>query len=281
MKFNKAPLICVQILTAFVCKGCGVPYYDVPYDNNHQPTVQTIVGRIECEIRDMVRDDRRNDPATFNGPWLLNGDYDVQVALSLEVTDTGGLAPSFSYATPLSVGTFLNLGASATLSEARDHTFNENIQISVRKIFLDWRDNHRAYDCPVADTNLAGDLGLKDLVAMAGSTANLNEEATLANKGVFGGSIQFVVTKNLTATGPSWNLLRFKNIAALGSLSRVNTDKITLAFAQGPNAGKPMPLKAFAGQYIRYNQAAANFLQQQLISAISLQVIQLQNSPPR
>ena len=57
---------------------------------------------------------------TINGPWLLNLDYDVQVTLSLEVTDTGGLAPSFSYATPLSVGTFLNVGASATLSEARD-----------------------------------------------------------------------------------------------------------------------------------------------------------------
>ena len=51
------------ILGACMCTGCAVPRYDVPYRGG-EPTVKSIVDRIQCEIRDMVRDDR-NDAASL------------------------------------------------------------------------------------------------------------------------------------------------------------------------------------------------------------------------
>jgi hypothetical protein len=253
--------------------GCAVPSFDVPRDNYDQPTVTTIIQRIQCEIRDMVRDDRPGDPASFHRLFLMNGDYDVLVALSLEVNDTGGLAPTISYVTPLAVATSWTFGATATLSKARDHTFTENIEISTRQIYSDWKSGVQPHDCPVANTNLAGDLGLKDFVSMATSSPDLDETLQGGEKaGVFGGTIQFVVTKSLSATGPSWQLVRFKNIAALGSLSEVNTDKITLSFSQGSNKGKRL------GRIFGFNAAAFNFLQQQLINSISTQ-LSIQNAP--
>lgn len=105
---------------------------------------------------------------------------------------------------------------------------------------------------------------------MATSSPGLDE----SQKTVFGGSVQFVITKSLSATGPSWQVVRFKNIATLASLSEINTDKITLAFAQGSNKGTRLP------RVFGVNRAAYEFLQQQLLNSISSQLI-LQNAQIR
>jgi hypothetical protein len=114
------------------------------------------------------------------------------------------------------------------------------MQLSARTIFTDWKTKANPHNCPSADTNLSGNLEISDFVAMAALTQNLDQASAKApaGKGVFGGSIQFLVTKNLSA-GPTWTLVHFKGPGPLASVSEVNTDKITLAFAQGPNAGVP------------------------------------------
>lgn len=255
----------VAVVTCGLFGGCAIPAYDVPLDEYGQPTVRTIVERVQCEIRDMVRDDRPDHPDSFHRLWLLNGDYDVLVALSLDVNESGGLSPSLTYVTPLAAATTFTLGANATLSRARDHTFSENIQLSTRQIYTEWKAG-RGYQCPVANTNLAGSLGIKDIVSMAASTPDLDE----TQKTVFGGTIQFVVTKSINAT-PSWQLVRLKNVGALASLSEINTDKITLSFAPGANKGKRLsPLPAT-------NPVAYQFLQQQLLNSINSQLV-IQNT---
>ena len=176
--------------------GCAVPRFDVPSDPAGQPTVRTIVNRIECEIKDMIRDDLPDDPSTFSRPFLLVGDYDVAVSLSLDVNDTGGLAPNLSYMDPLTKVTSFALSGTAALSKSRQHNFTENIQLSFRQIYTNWKYGGRSYDCPSPpDTNLAGTLRIKNFAAMANSTENLDQKQTLSGKGVFGGSIQFLVTK--------------------------------------------------------------------------------------
>jgi len=260
--------------TATICAGCAVPFYDVPLDEFGQPTVKSIVERIQCELRDMVRNDRPEHPDSFHRLFLLNNDYEVVVALSLEVNDSGGLAPSVSYVTPLATAATLTLGANANLSKARSHTFSENLQLSTRQIYLDWRDGIKPYDCPVADTNLAGTLGIKDLVSMAASSDALDEELKGGAKSVFGGIVQFVVTKSISAAGPSFQIVRFRNIAALGSLSEVHTDKITLAFAPGANRGKRLPPPGARRILSRPpNDAGFQFLQQLMINSISSELI--------
>jgi hypothetical protein len=259
------------LMFAGICSGCAVPAYDVPRDDYGQPTVKTIVERIQCEIRDMVRNDRPEDPASFNRLPLLNNDYRVLVALSLEVNDSGGLSPSVSYITPWATAATFSANLNGTLSEARNHTFTANIELSTRQIYLDWKNHIKAYDCPVANTNLAGELGLKDIVTLASSTPNLADEPKGDPKTVFGGTVQFVVTKSVSATGPSWQLVRFKNLAALANLSEVNTDKIIVNFVPGSDRGKRLPQGAV-------NAAAYQLLQQQQLNSINSQLI-LQNTP--
>jgi hypothetical protein len=275
---------CAVALSALVCSSCAVPSFDVPTDKAGQPTVQTIVDRVQCELRDMVRDDAGpNDNAAFHRNFLLSNDYDVEVSLSLEVNDTGGLAPSLTYMSPLTKLTTFMFGANANLSESRDHNFTENIQLSLRNIFQQWKTGVNPHNCPVADTNLAGDLGIKDFVDMAALTTGLDEETaagkpTASGKGPFGGSIQFLVIKGVSAVGPTWTTTRFKVPGPLASLSRVNTDKLTLAFAQGPNQGKPMAPLTATGIANPPNQNANFFLQQLLTSSITNQLQILQNS---
>jgi hypothetical protein len=283
-------------LGASVGSGCAVPHYDVPYTEVGQPTVKSIVQRIQCEIRDLVRDDP-DDPAAFYAPYLLSQDFDVLVSMSIEVNDTGGLTPSLAYMKALSPLTSFTFSGNATLSESRDHTFTENLQFSVREIYLDWYnwklakqagiDTDEAgltpHDCPPADTNLSGTLGIIDFVSMAAHSEGLDNSSDK----VFGGTIQFLVTKNVNSVGPTWTLVHFKGPGGFLNFSQINTDKITLAFAQGPNVGTPLVRprafnpKAFnkSKVIVRHatNTKAYFLLQQMLTSSINSQLLILQN----
>jgi hypothetical protein len=293
-------LSCLVLASALTGGGCAVPQYDVPYTEIGRPTVKTIIERIQCEIRDLVRTDITDptDPSNKYGGFLRSWDTDVLIAMSIEVNNTGGLTPSLSYMNPLSAATSFTFAANLTLSESRDHTFTENLQYSVRQIYIDWYsyklaeraglDTKKlgltAHDCPEADTNLSGTLGIVDFVAMAGTSEGLDTTTTAANK-IFGGSIQFLVTKNINATGPTWSLVHFKGPGGLGALSQVNTDKITLSFAQGPDVGHRMLLPTLA-QVVNglptqrphaFNINAWLLLQQQLTGSIGSQLSTLQN----
>ncbi|WP_426436020.1 hypothetical protein [Bradyrhizobium genosp. P] len=271
----------------------------MPYTNVGHPTVKTIVERIECELKDLVRSDiaDRSAPSKIYGGFLLNQDFDVLISMSIDVTNSGGLTPTLSYMNPPTSFTF---SGSGTLSESRDHTFTENLQFSVRQIYIDWYSYQlpakagldptslglTAHECPEANTNLAGTLGIVDFVAMAARSDGLDLQKS-SDDGVFGGTIQFIVTKSLSAVGPTWALVNFNGPGGLGGLSQVNTDKITLAFARGTNLGKPMLLPTLAqlrkGIFATAakrptNARAYMFLQQQLTSGITTQLGILQNN---
>jgi hypothetical protein len=106
---------------------------------------------------------------------------------------------------------------------------------------------------------------------MAALTQDLDENVLLPGKGVFGGTIQFIVTKNLSALGPTWSLV---GPGPLVSMSEINTDKLTFAFARGGNAGKRMetPLPR------ELNADANQFLQQLIVQSISSDINGLRNS---
>lgn len=299
MRLGKGLSSFAVLLCALTGSGCAVPRYDVPYTDVGHPTVKTIIERIQCEIRDLVRNDIADptDASRLYGRYLLNQDFDVLIALSIDVNDTGGLTPSLSYMSALSPLTTFTFSGNGTLSESREHTFTENLQYSVRQIYIDWYSYRLAeqagldakslgltpHDCPQADTNLSGTLGIVDFVAMAAASEGL-DTVTAADK-IFGGTIQFLVTKNVNSVGPTWTLVHFKGPGGLLNLSEVNTDKITLAFAQGPNVGKRMVLPTLS-QLVKgfvpagphpLNLKAYMLLQQQLTGSISSQLSAIQN----
>lgn len=274
------------------CAGCAVPTYDVTYTPNGLPTVSSIIRHIKCELTDLVRDPVQEGDGPVKNAFeqdLLNGDYDVQVTLELEVNDSGGLTPSIAFMEPISKLISFSLGGSATLSESRDHHFTDNFQLSMRQLYADARKAPAQAPgaCPAADSNLGRTLGIRDFVAMGFQTDRLppppkpGQPAPTPGASIstateaFGGVITFVVTKNVSGVGPTWTTTRWKGPGGLVGLSEVNTDKLTLAFAEGPNAGTKMPPIASIVPN-GPNLGAYSFTQQQLNQTISTQLQTLQ-----
>src|ERR1700730_4255388 len=93
------------LAASLACAGCAIPRFDVPYsESTDQPTITSIIDRVKCELTETVSDPfalvKSGTPSsidTYYEPFLLNGDYDVQVTLNLEVNNTGGLTPSITY----------------------------------------------------------------------------------------------------------------------------------------------------------------------------------------
>jgi hypothetical protein len=223
------------ILLPILLGGCAsvVPKFDIPTDpDSGTPTVRSIVDRITCEFNEMLEE------PTFR-EFLLMGDIDVALQLTLTVNDTGALTPSFTYTN----GVF-GFNAGATLSQSREQNFTETLYYSMRQLDRDNQLAKAAGRVPLCngrvDTNLAGNLGLRNTVAIAIQSPNLNFSKKLVGMdGEFGGYVNFVVTKNLNAVGPTWTLAHFKGPGSFGAVSEVNTDKLVFAFAQGADVGKP------------------------------------------
>ncbi|CAN7199068.1 hypothetical protein LJR231_000499 [Phyllobacterium sp. LjRoot231] len=231
--------------------GCGIPSFDIPIQQG-APTVTTIVQRVTCELVDMVRDDGGYE----NRTTVLTGDYQVTVQLSLDVTDSGELSPNLNFP---STDTFA-FNAGLKLSRSRDQNFTQNLLFSMQDLHDRWKTNKQFGRCPTANTNLAGDLGIKNTVSLA-LTAPFRDPAS--KDGEFGGSVNFVVTRNVNAVGPTWTLKHFEGPGNLGTLSRVNNDKITFAFARV--SGKPSAQTRAEG-----TKRAQDFLNQLLLNQITV-----------
>ncbi|WKA26388.1 hypothetical protein [Bradyrhizobium roseum] len=229
-RWQTAAILALPVILA----NCAsvVPRYDVPIDpNTGSPTVSSIVRRLKCELANLVA------PGAPHEFELLTGQYEVGVQLDLTVNDTGGLAPSVSYVS----GPF-SFGLGAKFEQSREQFFSQKLFFSLLDLRDEIDDNEAAFragnssvrltDCDgYADTNLAGNLGIKQAVDMALGSNYLRTTATLSDQGAFGGYINFLVTKNLNSVGPMWTLTHFTGPGGLGSLSEVNTDKLTFAFA--------------------------------------------------
>jgi hypothetical protein len=233
----------VSLMSFCLLYGCAQfpPRFDVPTDKRNVPSTASIVERITCELVDMVRDDgpKRSDIS----PLLIAYDYQVAMLLSLDVNDTGSIAPSFNFPH----GTFAtNFGL--TLSQSRQDTLSINLTYSMRDLARRYLSEPELRECPSMDTNLAGNLGLRRTVTAALETPGLNTNpANLSpTSGEFSGSVNFVVTKSIDQAGPTWTLENFKGPGNLGSLSSVNTDKLSFAFATGPQMGTKFDPKAKA-----------------------------------
>jgi hypothetical protein len=268
--------------------GCAgiIPPYDIPKDpNNGNPTVSSIARRLTCELANLVA------PGAPHEFELLTGQYEVAVQLDLTVNDTGGLAPSVSYIN----GPF-NFSLGGKLEQSREQFFSEKLFFSLLDLRDELEDSEVAYregkvssrltDCAnYADTNLAGDLGIRQAVDLALGSNYLKTTAKGSDQGVFGGYINFIVTKNLNTVGPTWTLTHFTGPGGLGSLSEVNTDKLAFAFAvpDVPLTAEQLAKREKARKQRRQSPIAAappqrrvaNFRAEQLIQ--QLQINQISN----
>lgn len=217
------------LLGVLATSGCGVPEFDIPSENPSAPTANTIIDRITCELVDLIRP-VREDGSTYNHrKSLLAGNYQIAVLLSFATADTGQLSPNFKF--PISPTFSFNIGI--TISEKRTHTYSSTINLSIAEILRDWENNNFGDECPKVYRNLAGELGLERIITTGLTTRNTDLRRDISKGGAFGGTIEFVVTKNLNNVGPKWVLDNFEGPGGLARAERVHTNKLTITFAGG------------------------------------------------
>ena len=226
--------------------GCGVKAFDIPQEKG-APSVALIVQRVRCELIELIK------PGAPTRRELLGNNYHVGLQLSLTVNSSGELAPSFNF--PQTTEYAFNFGLK--LSRAQEQNFVVNLYYSMPQLAQDL-DRTRLYakqaghpqsnafeQCPSPfETNLTGNLGIKESVELAFTSPDRNGAALQGTGGEFGGYVSFVVTKNVNSLGPTWTLTHFKGPGNLGTLNTVNTDKITFGFAPGGPDARTAPAAA-------------------------------------
>jgi hypothetical protein len=177
---------------------------------NSQPTVETIVRQVACELKEANR--------TTNGQ-LVADKYLVGVTLLLQVDDQFGTTPNASYTQGLkppntSLITQLGLG----LDGQRRRTFTTTYNVDMVQLA-----KSKAPDCSTLGGpeerlySLKGNLRLKEIVdsglaarAQEGGIITLPREAGDKAAPAFGSQVQFIVTQSVSAAGPTWTLRYFK-----------------------------------------------------------------------
>ena len=203
------------------------------------PSTKQITQRIRCELANLA-DSRKS--VRMSSP----NDYLVAVQLSLAVQDDGNLAPSFGYTN----GVF-SFAAGGKVSAARTSTFTADLIYDMARIddaVKEDRASHGGvlppesfFACPDPTVGgISGSLGIDTAGLMGMSTDDVNTGDDLGGKGVFGGNVQFVVTKTLGALGPTWAFKHIKSIGGTVNVDETNTDQVTFAFVRAE------PLKLFA-----------------------------------
>ncbi|MDA9408898.1 hypothetical protein [Bradyrhizobium sp. CCBAU 45384] len=190
----------------------------LPSANAKPLPVRILTARIFCELRDLVRDDAPNAPMSWHRAFLLNGDYGVAIHLSLEVVDTGDLA----------------ISRTDNISLPHTRNFTQPLNKSMRDIYLEWKSGTNLYDCP---SNLAATLGFGSAVDNGARATGPTLSSPAASGGAFGQTMKFVVTGNPN-DADGWMLTSFENTSAVTGLPGVKINKMTFAFAPGPNTGK-------------------------------------------
>lgn len=226
-----------KLYTLAVCTVLGscstvVPNFDVPYKQisatENIPTATSIVNKVQCELIDIAGPDGN----LLDKIIIANQDLQAVVELSLTVTKDGKLAPTFTGTS----GVF-SFGSGFVYEQSREQNFTTYLVYSLSEL-KKLRNGPQCLTPP--DTNLAGDLGIRQMFQLFDSSGPASKWDEKGNYGVFGGSVTFTVDKELSATGPTWKLTTFSGPGSFASAYDKNVDRLTFGFVKGPNAGKAL-----------------------------------------
>lgn len=215
------------------CMWTPAPY-DVPYARDGTtPLVDSIVTEINCELLDLVRDDR--EPKYLRRDTLLRYDYHAAMYLTIDSTASAGIAPVFNFP-----HAWFSFTVAPNYKHTRENQIGYNLDFSLVDIYDRWQKDPSRFKCPaVPDTDLAGNLGLEDAVS---SALNLQELAYTdkqsATGGIFNGVVTFTATKSIDQIGPTWTITHFNGPGPLLSGSIATINKLAFGFAGGPSANK-------------------------------------------
>lgn len=216
--------LCMAVLLA----SCAVPRFGVPY-NDVGPTKATIIDRIRCELVDLIKSDSSLEGG-FN-VLLAGKDYVASMKLTLKVTHSGTLAPSFSF--PM-LGSNVAGGFGLSAARTRSHTYTEDLRFSFRELRKLWEKNKKTFgECPKGiQYDLRGKLGLREFVALKFSAPG-SLTSDIVNSGKFGGTINFTLNRSLNSAGAVWTFDDFVASGQALTLSRATQHTLVMGFAIG------------------------------------------------
>jgi len=261
-----------------------VPNFDNPQSELPSLTVSKIIDEINCELYN-VRDTKAARPRAPNvepfSKWV------AAVSLTLQVDDSIGLSPTLTYTDPVKFLGF-SFGGTATLSGSRQRVYTQDYTVTIANLNVSSCEKLR-----YRNFDLEGDLGISDIVRMGMRSFDANDPAegyggqaasdpvttdnsnTSKTQEAFGATIQFVVTKGLSALGPTWTINIFKGPGGLFNVSRSDTHKVIISFAPpAPPSGTANPgasgqgSKLLSGVTAGQINAAQNHNQLMLLQSI-------------
>jgi hypothetical protein len=207
------------------------------------PTLDDIVEHIQCEIRDVQKD---NNPEDLQAVQKFNaGNYVAYVNLTLDATNNQGFAPGFTFLNKLgTLAGIVNVQISGTQHRNINPTFTlllspapENEQ---RLSYID----SRCKSIKESPFGIKGNLGLKEIILsgvknITGNdllypTATQVPISSYATIPAFVSTIDFSITAGVNG-GPNWTFHTFKGPGGgsngLVNISRTEKDTLTISFA--------------------------------------------------
>ena len=255
----------VTACAAALLGACSsLPHFDsIGAREKLAPRVSDIVDEVQGEILDaLAKSGDGNSPLA----GLQNGQYVVNVNLTMEVTNNQGVNPTLSYIDPYATaGTNFTAAASGQLSGQQHRSFN----VSFTLLFDRTTPTGAAHMASESGSGLKGDLGIEEIIASGlrystgsqdkigypykmpaiGVTTLLAPSDPLTNGAAltpnFGSTVDFTLIYGGGA-GPSWTLTHFTGVnpssGGLFSAMRTNKDTLVLSFARvGLTAPPPPP----------------------------------------
>jgi len=240
---SHSSLAAIGVAVSFVLTGCsGVP----DFDKSEEVTINHIVDQIECELYYATQLPKAGRQLVAEN-WVASAD------LTLQVNDSGQLTPSILYTDPLSKVASFTFNGAALLSKTRERTFNESIDVPLNKLSKsDGASCQRLAARGHPYDSQGNNLGLEEIVRMAfrsirndpdlfiDESSDTSQPATVGagnggskNTTGFSTTIEFTITKNLNAVGPTWIYTKFKGPGPLGEIERADEQTIMIAFSPG------------------------------------------------
>jgi len=240
--------------TVFLCACSTLPHFDSAVTREKVgPRVSDIVDEVQGEILDALA--KSEDPKSPLA-GLQNGQYVVNVNLTLDVTDNQSVNPTLSYIDPFKTpSTNFTAGLNGQLSGQQHRNFNLTFSL----VFDRNTPTDAAHQGSSNLSGLKGDLGIEEVIAtglrystdlqdqggyaykmpaigvntlMASDDPLTNGAALVPN---FGSTIDFTLIYGAGA-GPSWTLTHFTGVSpssgGLLSFMRTNKDTLVLSFAR-------------------------------------------------
>jgi hypothetical protein len=203
-------------------------------------TVDNITDHIACEI---YKSGKRH-------PTLVSQEYYIKIFLTLQVDDQFDLTPSLTWMNPLSKMTSFSGILSGDFGLQRRRTFTTTYNINAKTLSDDYRakiDANSLIESECDSTplknelyKLSGNLGIDEIIDDGLKIVN-KENGVITNPSKpgdnnapsFGSQVQFIITRQITALGPTWALKYFKGPSGSNGLingKTLDTDSVVLTF---------------------------------------------------